>query len=97
VSLETGRNVIDMGGFMGSDPVPTLAKLKGLISSGQLHYVLLDGGTGGGARGGGFGGGPGGGASSAATTARNAWIKANGKLVTVSGSTSTGASLYYLA
>jgi 4-amino-4-deoxy-L-arabinose transferase-like glycosyltransferase len=96
VSLASGGNVVDMGGFMGSDPVPTLAGLKSLISSGQLHYVLLDGATGG--QGGGFGGrgGPGGGSTSS-TTARNAWIKANGKLVTVPGSTSTGTSLYYLA
>ncbi|HEY5196590.1 MAG TPA: glycosyltransferase family 39 protein [Solirubrobacteraceae bacterium] len=98
VSLQTGRNVVDMGGFTGSDPTPTLAKLQGLIDSGQLHYVLLSssgigggGGPGGGARGG-IGGG-----SNAATTARDAWIKTNGKLVTVSGSSSTGASLYYFA
>jgi 4-amino-4-deoxy-L-arabinose transferase-like glycosyltransferase len=97
ISLATGRNVVDMGGFMGSDPAPTLAGLQSLIDSGQLHYVLLDGGTGG--AGGGFGGrgGPGGGQSSAATTARDAWIKANGKLVTVTGSSTTGASLYYFA
>jgi 4-amino-4-deoxy-L-arabinose transferase-like glycosyltransferase len=96
VSLATGKNVVDMGGFMGSDPAPTLAGLKSLISSGQLHYVLLDSGAGG--AGGGFGGrgGPGG-TSNAATAARNAWIKANGKLITVAGSSSTGTSLYYFA
>jgi 4-amino-4-deoxy-L-arabinose transferase-like glycosyltransferase len=95
LSLQTGRNVVDMGGFTGSDPTPTLAKLQGLIDSGQLHYVLLSANGGGGPGGGGRGGI--GGGSNAATTARNAWIKANGKLVTVSGSSSTGASLYYFA
>jgi hypothetical protein len=49
IALESGRNVIDMGGFMGSDPAPSLAKLKNFIDSGQLHYVLLSGsGSGGG-------------------------------------------------
>jgi hypothetical protein len=91
LSLQTGRNVVDMGGFTGSDPTPTLAKLEGLIDSGQLHFVLLSSGMGGGR------GGPGGG-SSAATTARDAWIKAHGKLVTIPGASSTsGASLYYFA
>ncbi len=49
IALQSGRNVIDMGGFMGSDPAPNLAKLKSFIASGQLHYVLLSsgGGTGG--------------------------------------------------
>ena len=48
IALESGRNVIDMGGFMGSDPAPSLAKLKNFIDSGQLHYVLLSGGGSGG-------------------------------------------------
>lgn len=73
LALQSGRNVIDMGGFMGSDPSPSLAQLRHLIATGQLHYVLLSrgggpgiGGLGGGAgiggRGGGLGiGGPGGG------------------------------------
>jgi hypothetical protein len=43
IALESGRNVINMGGFMGSDPAPSLAKLKSFIASGQLHYVLLTG------------------------------------------------------
>jgi hypothetical protein len=47
IALESGRNVINMGGFMGSDPAPSLAKLKGFIDSGQLHYVLLSSSSGG--------------------------------------------------
>jgi 4-amino-4-deoxy-L-arabinose transferase-like glycosyltransferase len=43
IALQSGRNVINMGGFMGSDPAPSLVKLKGFIDSGQLHYVLLSG------------------------------------------------------
>ena len=95
IALESGREAIDMGGFMGSDPAPSLAKLKSFIASGQLRYVLLSGTAGGGA-----GGGPGGGASAASQAsvkARNVWIEAHGKVVHVSGASSGGASLYYFA
>jgi 4-amino-4-deoxy-L-arabinose transferase-like glycosyltransferase len=62
IALESGRNVIDMGGFMGADPAPTLAQVKHLIDTGQLHYILLGGqggGPGGGTGVGGLGGGAG--------------------------------------
>jgi 4-amino-4-deoxy-L-arabinose transferase-like glycosyltransferase len=88
VALQSGRDVIDMGGFMGSDPAPSLAKLEQLVHSGQLHYVLLGG------RGG--GGGPGGGRGTAGTAARDAWIQAHGTVVTVPGQTTTAGTLYYL-
>ncbi len=95
IALESGREAIDMGGFMGSDPAPSLAKLKSFIASWQLHYVLLSGSGGGGP-----GGGPGGGtsaASQAAVKARDAWIEAHGTVVHVSGVSSGGATLYYFA
>ncbi len=112
IALESGRNVIDMGGFMGTDPAPSLAKLKSFIDSGQLHYVLLSGGVSGGAAGafgghsggapGGVAGGPGGStsaASSAAISERDEWIEAHGTVVHVSGESSTagGTTLYYFA
>jgi 4-amino-4-deoxy-L-arabinose transferase-like glycosyltransferase len=50
VQLATGMPVMAMGGFMGSDPAPTLDQLKAYVTDGRLRYVLL----------GGFGGGPGG-------------------------------------
>jgi 4-amino-4-deoxy-L-arabinose transferase-like glycosyltransferase len=62
IALESGRNVIDMGGFMGADPAPTLAQVEHLIDTGQLHYILLGGqggAPGGGGGRGGFGGGAG--------------------------------------
>jgi 4-amino-4-deoxy-L-arabinose transferase-like glycosyltransferase len=94
IAVQSGRNVIDMGGFTGSDPAPSLAKLKALVASGQLHYVLLDSGMGGGM--GAPGGGPGG--SSAATQARDAWIKSHGTLVKLAGQSATaGATLYHLS
>ena len=97
MSLQTGKNVVDMGGFTGSDPAPTLAKLESLISSGQLHYVLLDGGTG--------GGGAAAGAAVRAAAGRTrqrrratpgsrrtgSWSRSPGRAAT------TGASLYYFA
>jgi 4-amino-4-deoxy-L-arabinose transferase-like glycosyltransferase len=105
IALRSARNVIDMGGFMGSDPAPNLAKLESFISSGQLHYVLLSGtGRGGGPGGAGRGapGGPGGSASaasSAAISAREAWIASHGTVVRVPGESSSagGLTLYYFA
>jgi 4-amino-4-deoxy-L-arabinose transferase-like glycosyltransferase len=80
IALQSGRNVIDMGGFMGADPAPTLAQVQHLIDTGQLHYILL-GGSGGGATGGPTGsapsgngatGGPGAGLGGNTATGRSA-------------------------
>ncbi|SEG26855.1 4-amino-4-deoxy-L-arabinose transferase [Nonomuraea solani] len=38
--LSTGKPVIAMGGFTGSDPAMTVARLQSLIASGQLRYVV---------------------------------------------------------
>lgn len=59
IQLESGVPVMAMGGFMGSDPAPTLDQLKAYVASGELRFVL----------GGGQGGGMGGGDSS-----RSAWL-----------------------
>ncbi len=94
IALQSGRNVIDMGGFMGADPAPTLAQVEHLIDTGQLHYILL-GGSGGGPGGGGLGSR---GASNAAVEARDRWIEAHSTVVHVPGQrTSGGATLYYIA
>lgn len=39
--LAEGVPVLPMGGFTGQVPFPTLADFQHLVSSGQLHYVLL--------------------------------------------------------
>ncbi|MEV0383712.1 glycosyltransferase family 39 protein [Nonomuraea sp. NPDC050643] len=57
--LSTGRPVIAMGGFTGSDPAMTVARLQALIASGQLRYVMS-----------GQGGGPGRGNSEVTTWAQ---------------------------
>jgi hypothetical protein len=90
IALQSASNVIDMGGFMGSDPSPSLSQLKSLVNSGQLHYVLLNtGGAGGNAGPFGF--------STSTTRTRDSWIESHGKVVKVPGATSTGMTLYYLS
>ena len=63
--LATGQEVMDIGGFSGSVPAPTLAQVKTLVSTGQLRFFLVSGS-------GGFGGGGGGGGSTA--TAIDSWV-----------------------
>lgn len=41
IILETGEPVIAMGGFTGSDPAMTLAKLKEYFESGKLKYIIV--------------------------------------------------------
>jgi 4-amino-4-deoxy-L-arabinose transferase-like glycosyltransferase len=48
--IATGKPVMALGGFSGSDKILTLAELKTLIREGQVKYFLLSG------RGGSFGG-----------------------------------------
>jgi hypothetical protein len=47
IILESGQPVISMGGWSGSDDAMTLARLKGLVSSGELHYIVVGSGGGG--------------------------------------------------
>ena len=41
IQLATRAPVLSMGGFAGTDPVPTLEQLQSLAATGQLRYVLL--------------------------------------------------------
>ncbi|MGW0335984.1 ArnT family glycosyltransferase [Streptomyces sp. NPDC003011] len=41
VILESGEPVISMGGWSGTDDAMTLAKLKSLVRSGKLHYIVI--------------------------------------------------------
>jgi len=61
--LATGQEVLPMGGFSGSVPEPTLARVRQLVAAGQLRFFLL----------GATGGGPGGGGGTAAQIA--AWVE----------------------
>ncbi|GIH17124.1 glycosyltransferase family 39 protein [Rugosimonospora africana] len=50
LELATGKAVMAMGGFSGSDPAPSLAQFRNYVSRGEIHYYI----------GGGMGGGRGG-------------------------------------
>ena len=41
--IETGRPVLYMGGFSGSDEVVTVDGLKELVANGELRYILYGG------------------------------------------------------
>jgi 4-amino-4-deoxy-L-arabinose transferase-like glycosyltransferase len=41
IILETGKPVIAMGGFTGSDPAMTVTKLQQYLKEGKLRYVIL--------------------------------------------------------
>ena len=47
VQLATGRPVMAVGGFNGSDPAPTLQQFQQLVAEGQIHYFLGGGRMGG--------------------------------------------------
>ena len=86
--LATGRAVMAMGGFSGTDPTPTLAQFKKLVAEGQVHYVLVSGGG---------GGGPGGGGGTVSSVM--SWVEAHGTKVPASayGGSTPGGTLYYLS
>lgn len=74
LQLATRQPMLAIGGFNGSDPAPTLAQFKQLVSAGQIHYFV-------GANASSFGGGTG---SAAQITA---WVKAHFAAKTVGGIT----------
>jgi 4-amino-4-deoxy-L-arabinose transferase-like glycosyltransferase len=94
--LQTGKPVISMFGFTGSDRAMTAQKLQQLVKAGKLHYVIAGGGFGGGQ------GGPGRGNSEVTSwvtkncTAVKASEYGGGSSSTQNGGSSTqsSASLY---
>ncbi|MER5655571.1 glycosyltransferase family 39 protein [Streptomyces sp. NPDC002131] len=74
--LATGKPVMAIGGFNGTDPSPTLAQFKKYVTDGKIHYFISGGGMGGG-----------GGASSSASSRISSWVTANFKKVTVGSAT----------
>ncbi|MET7722743.1 ArnT family glycosyltransferase [Streptomyces mirabilis] len=79
--LATGKPVMAIGGFNGTDPSPTLAQFKKYVTDGKIHYFIS---------GGGMGGGMGGGNSSSTTSTSSqisSWVTANFKKVTVGSAT----------
>jgi hypothetical protein len=73
LELASGKSVIAIGGWSGSDPAPTLAEFQQYVAEGRISYYVA---------GGGMGGGPGGGNSEIAE-----WVAANYTATTVGNST----------
>jgi hypothetical protein len=95
--IATGQEVMPMGGFSGTVPSPTLARVQKLVSTGQLRFFMLDStnDTGGRAGRGFTAGGFGGGASDNSTvTAIESWVKSTCTTVPAKdyGATSSAAS-----
>jgi 4-amino-4-deoxy-L-arabinose transferase-like glycosyltransferase len=84
LQIASGRPVLAIGGFNGSDNSPTLAQFKAWVAAGQISYYV-SGGQGGGGQGGGGQGGGGAGSSSASQIA--SWVAAHFTATTVGGST----------
>ncbi|MFD8142424.1 ArnT family glycosyltransferase [Streptomyces sp. NPDC059708] len=86
--LASGRPVMPLGGFNGSDPSPTLERFKEYVKAGRIHYFIAQGGLedGGESRTAGRAGGQGGPGGSV-STAVDTWVKANFKAVTIGGAT----------
>ncbi len=81
--LASGKPVMAIGGFNGSDPSPTLAQFMTFVTNGDIGYFIA---TGTGAN---MGGGPPGLRGSASSTSGqiSAWVKANFTSTTVDGVT----------
>jgi hypothetical protein len=79
--LQSGKPVIAMGGFTGSDPAPTLSEFEHLVATGRAHHVYIPGGTGDGGT---------------TTGAVEAWVEKHGTVVPSAayGGGSGGRTLY---
>jgi 4-amino-4-deoxy-L-arabinose transferase-like glycosyltransferase len=77
IQLATGKAVMAIGGFNGSDDAPTLAQFKAWVAAGEVRYVIV--GSQAGQR-------PGGGSDSAASQITS-WVEQTFTSTTVDGST----------
>jgi 4-amino-4-deoxy-L-arabinose transferase-like glycosyltransferase len=82
LQLATGKAVMAIGGFNGTDPSPTLAQFEKWVSEGKIHYFIGSGSLGG------FGGGGLRGNSSSGTGSQiAAWVEAHFTATTIGGQT----------
>ncbi len=79
IQLATGKSVMAIGGFTGSDNAITLARFEQLVAQGKIHYYV-----GGGSGGPGGSSGPGGGG---VTQTIQSWVAKHFKSTTVGGMT----------
>jgi hypothetical protein len=73
--LASGKAVMAIGGFNGTDPTPTLAQFQAAVQQHEIHYFIS----------GGRGGGPGGGSSTSA--AITTWVQSTFTATSVDGVT----------
>jgi 4-amino-4-deoxy-L-arabinose transferase-like glycosyltransferase len=85
--LATGQEIMPMGGFSGSVPEPTLARVRQLVATGQLRFFLL----------GGTGGGPGRGGADGTAAQVTSWVESACAVVPARdyGAASGGAGTLY--
>ncbi|MEV4195188.1 glycosyl transferase, partial [Streptomyces toxytricini] len=81
--LASGKAVMPVGGFNGSDPSPTLEQFREYVRSGRIHYFI--GGSAGPAAGEGAGARRGGGPGGATSSAITEWVEAHFTATTVGG------------
>ena len=73
--LSTGKPVMAIGGFNGTDPAPSLAQFRGYVGDGKIHYFIAGGR------------GPRGAGSSSTSGQITAWVQANFSSRSVDGVT----------
>jgi 4-amino-4-deoxy-L-arabinose transferase-like glycosyltransferase len=81
IQLATGRPVMSIGGFNGTDPTPSRTAFESMVAAGEVHYFVASGG---------MGGGPGGGTgprASQSAVAIATWVEQNFTATTIGGMT----------
>jgi 4-amino-4-deoxy-L-arabinose transferase-like glycosyltransferase len=81
LELASGKAVLAIGGFMGSDPTPTLDQFKQYVAAGKVSYFIAGQGDPQG------GAGPGGAGSGATGRSIASWVAATFTATTVGGQT----------
>ncbi|MDT4899462.1 MAG: hypothetical protein QOJ78_392, partial [Pseudonocardiales bacterium] len=77
LELASGKAVMAIGGWSGSDNSPTLTQFQADVAAGKVHYFIAGGGQG--------GGGPS--AASSVGSQITAWVAANYTATTIGGQT----------
>jgi hypothetical protein len=80
--LASGKPIMSIGGFNGTDPAPTLVQFEQYVQQGKIHYFIAGGGR---------GGGPGGGTTSTSSQITS-WVQTHFKSVS---SLSSGSTVIY--
>ena len=75
LELATGKAVISIGGWSGTDASPTLSQFEHYVAAGQIKYFVASGGTG-------MGGG-----TSGTSAQITKWVEAHYHKVTIGGET----------